>query len=93
MKDDIAPEIRLTSRKQDVLYFRISDELSGIKSFEAHINGEWLLMHYEPKRRLLWSERLDKTKPLEGEFELKVSDNAGNESIFELKLGELWASM
>lgn len=89
MKDDIAPEIRLTSRKQDVLYFRISDELSGIKSFEAHINGEWLLMHYEPKRRLLWSERLDKTKPLEGEFELKVSDNAGNESIFELKLGEL----
>lgn len=89
LKDDTAPEIKFTSAKNNVVYFRISDDLSGISSFEGRINGEWILMHYEPKRRLLWSERLDKNKPLEGEFELKVSDNAGNESIYNLKLGEL----
>ena len=64
----------------------ISDNISGIDSYEAKINGRWLLMNYEPKLNLLWSERLDKNKPLKGEFELKVVDNAGNESILKLNI-------
>ena len=86
LKDDKKPSIELISSKNNRVYFRIKDDLSGIKRFRAQINGEWLLMHYEPKRSLIWSERIDKNKPLQGEFELKVSDNAGNESIFKLKL-------
>lgn len=89
MKDDKKPSVRLISSKNNRVSFRIKDDLSGIKSFKAKINGEWLLMHYEPKRNYIWSERLDKNKPLEGEFELIVADNAGNESIYKLKLGEL----
>lgn len=89
LKDDTQPKVKLISTKNNRVSFRIKDDLSGIRSFEAKINGEWLLMHYEPKSRLIWSERLDKNKPLEGAFELVVADNAGNESKYELKLGEL----
>jgi len=89
LKDETEPTVKLISTKNNSVSFRIKDELSGIRSFKAKINGEWLLMHYEPKRNLIWSERLDKNKPLEGEFELIVADNAGNESIYKLKLGEL----
>ena len=89
LKDEKEPNIQLISSKNNRVSFRIKDDLSGIKSFKAKINNQWLLMHYEPKRNLIWSERLDKNKPLTGEFELIVADNASNESIFKLKLGQL----
>jgi hypothetical protein len=36
------------------ILFRISDNLSGIKTFNAMINGQWVLMEYEPKTGSLW---------------------------------------
>ncbi|OEK01297.1 hypothetical protein BFP97_07115 [Roseivirga sp. 4D4] len=86
LKDDVAPTIKKRSVKNGRISLTIRDNLSGINSFEAKLNGEWILMKYEPKRSLIWSERLDKNKPLVGEFELKVADNAGNESFLKLKL-------
>lgn len=86
LKDDVAPVIEKLSVKNEKITLTIRDNLSGINSFEAKLNGEWILMKYEPKRSLIWSERLDKNKPLTGEFELKVADNAGNESFLKLKL-------
>ena len=86
LKDDEAPVISRRSLKNGIISFSIRDNLSGINNFEAKLNGEWLLMNYEPKRNLIWSERLDKNKPLQGEFQLKVADNAGNETFITLKL-------
>ncbi len=86
LKDLEPPVIRKRSVSKDVIQVTISDNISGIDSYEAKINGRWLLMNYEPKLNLLWSERLDKNKPLKGEFELKVVDNAGNESILKLNI-------
>ncbi len=86
LRDEVPPTIKQISRRDDIISFRIRDALSGINKFEAKLNGEWILMNYEPKRNLIWSERLDKNKPLRGEFELKVLDNAGNESNFTLKI-------
>ncbi len=86
LKDDVAPVIKKRSVKNERITLTIKDNLSGINSFEAKLNGEWILMKYEPKRSLIWSERLDKNKPLTGEFELKVADNAGNESFLKLKI-------
>lgn len=80
MKDEKPPVIRELSRSDSKLSFRIQDKESGIKSFRAEINGEWLLMNYDSKRNLIWSERLDKKIKLKGDFSLKVLDNAGNES-------------
>ena len=86
LKDETPPTIQQISLRDDIISFRIRDALSGINKFEAKLNGEWILMNYEPKRSLIWSERLDKNKPLQGEFELKAFDNAGNESNFILKI-------
>ncbi len=61
---------------------KIRDDLSGIQSYEATLNGEWLLMHYDAKTATIWSEQLDKSQPLKGQFKLDVTDNAGNIETF-----------
>lgn len=86
LRDSIPPVIQLQGVQKDIIRLRILDDLSGIDNFEAQLDGKWLLMHYEPKRNLIWSERLNKNKALKGEFELKVTDKAGNESILQLNL-------
>ncbi len=86
MKDEDAPKITELSRNENTVRFRIRDEQSGIQEFRAEIDGKWLLMNYDAKRRIIWAERRDKTKALKGDFSLKVKDNAGNESIINLKL-------
>jgi hypothetical protein len=66
--------------------FKIRDDLSGIISYEATLNGEWLLMYFDSKSNTLWSKQLDVTKPLRGDFQLSVTDNAGNASYFTKKI-------
>lgn len=85
-KDTIAPIITKIQLHAATARFRIKDNLSGIAYFEASINGEWLLMHYDYKTGVLYSEKLDKKKPLAGEFVLKVIDAVGNENIYKQKI-------
>ncbi|MBK8292512.1 MAG: hypothetical protein IPK96_17790 [Flammeovirgaceae bacterium] len=66
--------------------FKIRDNLSGIAYFEANINGQWLLMVYDYKTGILKSQKMDTSKILQGDFELKVVDQAGNESIHKQKI-------
>ena len=58
---------------------RISDKESGIKDFEATIDGEWVLMEYNHKKGILTYDFSDKklvgSKHL---FKLVVSDNVKN---------------
>jgi hypothetical protein len=86
MRDTIPPTITPLSVNSSSARFRIKDDLSGIAYFEATVNGEWLLMIYDYKTGYLKSEKLDSTKPLKGEFELKVVDQAGNEKIYKQKI-------
>jgi hypothetical protein len=85
-RDTIAPVISSVSVNSISARLKIRDNLSGISYFEANINGDWLLMVYDYKTGYIKSEKLDKTKPLQGDFELKVVDNAGNEKIFKQKI-------
>lgn len=80
-EDDIPPSIQPTRINQDGIRFKIRDNKSGIKDFEAFVDGEWVLMRYEHKQNVIWSEKLDK-QPFKGEVLLKVRDMAGNESLF-----------
>jgi hypothetical protein len=86
LKDTLAPMIHRIHCYSNSARFRIVDNLSGISQFEATVNGEWLLMTYDYKTGVLQSERLDRAKPLQGDFELKVIDRAGNQSIFKQKI-------
>ena len=86
LTDSVAPEIKPVKLNKQEVSFVITDDLSGIFSYEAFINNEWLLMNYDYKRSLIWSEKLTPDVPLEGDFMLKVKDQAGNESIYTTKL-------
>ncbi|HTH57032.1 MAG TPA: M23 family metallopeptidase [Cyclobacteriaceae bacterium] len=86
LKDSTPPYIQRIYCTSNNARFRISDNLSGIKKYEATINGEWLLMKYDYKTGALQSERLDKAIPLKGEFELKVTDRVGNEKVYRQKI-------
>ena len=85
-RDTITPSIAPVSVNSTSARLKIRDNLSGISYFEANINGEWLLMVYDYKTGYIKSEKLDKSKPLKGDFELKVVDNAGNEKIYKQKI-------
>lgn len=86
LEDTIPPSIDLKMANADYLKFRIDDERSGIKSFKATINGEFVLMHYEPKRNLIWSEKLNENIPFRGRFVLEVIDNSNNGTIYTKEL-------
>ncbi|MGK7394088.1 MAG: M23 family metallopeptidase [Candidatus Cyclobacteriaceae bacterium M3_2C_046] len=83
LADTLAPTIRAGRIDSKVLTFNISDDLSGIKSFDAYVDGEWVLMNYDYKRNLLWSEKLDSDKPFQGQLVLQVIDNVGNQQTFK----------
>lgn len=81
LKDNVAPTIRVIYVNNQAARFRIKDELSGINTFEATLNGQWLLMNYDAKSNMIMSEKLTKA-PLKGDFKLTVTDNAGNKKIY-----------
>lgn len=84
--DSIPPSIKQRKVSTDLLEFHIDDERSGISSYRGEVNGEWILLKYDYKRKLLRSEKKLQNIPFEGEFILQVSDNAGNEAIFTTKI-------
>ncbi len=90
-KDTVAPKIRSRNFKDgqwldnyDNLSLHISDDLSGVKTYNATLNGEWVLMEYEPKTNTItynFDERIaDKTQC---QLKVTVTDNVGNSSTFE----------
>ncbi len=85
LRDTVPPSITKISLNTVSARFKISDNLSGVSYFEANINGQWLLMNYDYKTGILKSERPDE-KPLQGDFELKVVDQAGNKRVFKQKI-------
>jgi hypothetical protein len=86
LSDTKAPTIRLVSRTPQEVRFKIGDDLSGVATYRAELNGKFLLLKYEHKHALLYSERLDKTTPLKGDLVVRLKDSAGNESEFRTRL-------
>ena len=58
--------------------FKISDALSGIKSFNGYINGKWILMEFDTKTANLWHVFDERTATGKHTFELLVVDMKDN---------------
>ncbi|WP_185154435.1 M23 family metallopeptidase [Fulvivirga sp. M361] len=84
--DTIPPMITPIAVNANSIKFKINDELSGLKKYECSVNNTWVLMHYDYKRSLIWSEKLDKSKPFTGEVKLKVTDNVNNVTEYSTKI-------
>lgn len=78
----VAKGANLTGRKE--LRFRITDDLSGIRSYEGMIDGKWALFEYDQKSDLL-IYKFDETRIIKGskhDIVLQVSDNKANMSTY-----------
>ncbi len=88
--DSVKPKIKPINFKNNkklskyrYLKVKISDNLSGIKSYRGEIDGKWILFEYDAKRRLLTYDFND--SKLEGKkHNLKVTatDNVNNTNTY-----------
>jgi hypothetical protein len=90
--DTIAPVIipltikekkKLTNDKQ--IQFKITDNLSGIKSFRGEIDEHWVLFEFNPKTKII-SYTFDKKRMEFGKnhhLSLVVTDNKDNKSAYK----------
>lgn len=88
--DTIAPTItprNLTSGKnvanQAKIDFTISDNFSGIQSFNGYIDGEWVLMEYDPKNKHLWHQFEQSLPKGRHQFRLEITDWKDNVKTYE----------
>ncbi|MBC7655329.1 MAG: hypothetical protein H7098_12765 [Oligoflexus sp.] len=89
--DSIAPIITAVNIKQGAnlsaqnqIILRIGDNLSGIKSFNGYIDGDWVLMEYDYKTGRLWNDLDKNLKPGKHTFGLLVSDNKDNKNLYSI---------
>jgi len=86
LEDKTPPTIRPVVVNNYVARFKIKDDLSGISSFRATVDDQWLLMYHDSKTNTIWSERLNKDELMKGEFKLVVVDEAGNRVEYTTQL-------
>jgi murein DD-endopeptidase MepM/ murein hydrolase activator NlpD len=89
MIDTIAPQImalnihngkKISGYKK--ITFKVTDDLSGIKTYTGKLNGNWVLVEFDPKNdRMTYfvDHRMKKGKNI---FVLEVSDNRNNKSSY-----------
>jgi hypothetical protein len=91
IKDTIAPKISILKSiegkwltDENVIRLTISDSLSGIKSYNGYLNGNWALFEYDNKTKKI-THNFNDGVVAEGANDLKVVviDNVGNSTIFE----------
>jgi murein DD-endopeptidase MepM/ murein hydrolase activator NlpD len=91
--DTIKPIISIAKPIQDKwisdvkkIQFTISDSMSGIKSYNGYLNGNWILFEYDNKTKKITHDFNDGIVA-EGANDLKIEvvDNVGNSAIFETR--------
>ncbi len=73
-------------QKQKNIQFKVTDNLSGVATYNAYLNGEWILMEYDGKRNLLTYYFDKQIKSGENDFKLVVSDSKNNSSQYSCEL-------
>ncbi|WP_286651661.1 M23 family metallopeptidase [Sphingobacterium hotanense] len=68
---------------QSKIDFTISDNFSGIQSFNAYIDDKWVLMEYDSKNRHIWHRFDSSLSKGQHKFKLVVKDWKDNEKIYE----------
>ena len=88
--DTIQPEIKgvniypgKTFNTQTTIKCTINDKQSGIKSYRAELDGKWILMDYDYKRKLLRFDIENTITKGEHTFTLEVVDNMGNSKNYK----------
>ncbi len=89
--DTTKPEIKLISPKtlnfNDKLIFKITDNLSGIKTYNVYVNGKWTLFEYDAKtNRILTQTDKKHFKPGLNTVKIIVTDYSDNTNTLSFQL-------
>ena len=83
--DTIAPSITAKNifnnkniTKQEKISFKVTDDLSGVNTYKATIDGKWILLQYDPKRSHLYYIIDKHFEAGKHKFKIIVSDSKGN---------------
>lgn len=98
VKDSVPPAIIPKNFRENqwlthyrYLRLKISDDLSGIDTYQATLNGEWILMEYDPKTDTLTYNFEDKTlNKTQCRLNVTVTDKVGNASTFTTTFFRKW---
>ena len=83
--DSVAPTVKASNFKkgQSVralksLRFKISDDMTGIETYDIYLDDVWVLGQYDAKNALLYYEFDEKMKKGENKVKVVVTDAVGN---------------
>ena len=88
MLDTIAPKITPLDLKADMkgrktFSLKVADDLSGLDQWSGTLDGEWILLEFEPKSKTLRHTFDDRSNaPGKHTFKLEVNDDRGNRNSY-----------
>jgi hypothetical protein len=71
---------------QQSIQVKIRDRETGIKNYRGTLNGQWILMEYDPKKQLLTYDYDNRLLKGQNIFILHIEDLLGNEEVYEVSL-------
>lgn len=79
-------DLRADMKGRKGFSLKVADNLSGVGSWRGTLDGEWILLEYEPKTKTM-THAFDKHSRMPGrkEFKLTVTDERGNTSSYRLE--------
>ena len=91
--DSVAPTVKASNFKdgQSVkalksLRFKISDDMTGIETYDIYLNDVWVLGQYDAKNALLYYDFDEKIKAGTNKVKVVVTDGVGNVKKLNLKV-------
>ena len=91
--DSVAPKVKASNFKdgQSVkelksLRFKITDDMTGIETYDIYLDGVWVLGKYDAKNALLYYEFDEKMKSGVNNVKVVVTDGVGNTKTLEAKV-------
>ena len=93
MADTLAPTLRplnfadgANTASLDTLRLKLSDDLSGIATYTAKLDGKWLLMEHDPKNQVIYHVKDHHITSAPQVLEVTAVDNVGNTTSLTLNL-------
>ncbi len=91
--DSVAPTIKASNFKdgQSVkelksLKFKISDDMTGVETYDIYLDDVWVLGQYDAKNALLYYEFDEKMKTGTNNVKVVVTDGVGNTKTLKVKV-------
>ena len=69
--------------KNTQISIKMTDNLSGVRSWRGTIDGKWVLFEYDPQRAKAWYVFDDRIGPGKHKLKFTVRDERGNRSTYE----------